>query len=215
MEGRLSKRGIYIMTPKNNWRLCYSWGEIEEASGGFWWCITYCEGASSVSEIENNQITLSIFLPPARCTFQHSHPFLSIRKRSRRSKIRDSRRARRSDSGGKGPTGCESRSGVRRARAGGWGEKQKEKGRKAGFAQAGPKIGLLVLLRRPFFFWESAGQIRTGASGFRSQRTKSVPAFSSVTGLRSPIGPQKRDGNKITRHKLWINDGVVGAEWTS
>lgn len=37
-------------------RLCYSWGEIEEASGGFWWCIS-C-GASSVSEIENNQITL-------------------------------------------------------------------------------------------------------------------------------------------------------------
>lgn len=141
MEGRLSKRGIYIMTPKNNLRLCYSWGEIEEASGGFWWCITYCEGASSVSEIENNQITLSIFLPPV--VIQHSHPFLSIRKRSRRSKIRCSRRVRRSEAGGKGPTGCESRIGVRRARAGGWRAKQKGKERKAGFAQAGPKIGSL------------------------------------------------------------------------
>lgn len=50
---------------------------------------------------------------------------------------------------------------------------------------------------------------RTGANGFRSQRTKSVPASSSVTGLRSPVRPQKRDGNKITRH------GVVGAELTS
>lgn len=94
--------------------------------------------------------------------------------------------------------------------------KAERKGKESGIRTGRPKNWLASATSSAFFFlgkcWTNQLASRTGANGFRSQRTKSVPAFSSVTGLRSPIGPQKRDGNKITRHKLWINDGVVGAE---
>lgn len=101
--------------------------------------------------------------------------------------------------------------------------KAERKGKESGIRTGRPKnwlARLALLLRGPFFFflgkcWINQLASRTGANGFRSQRTKSVPASSSVTGLRGPIRPQKRNGNKITRHKLWINDGVAGAELTS